>query len=315
MTAGRDERAPREVRALAFVGFGARLQYTILMALFRLAVSRSHYGRLARGLSWFFPKGTGVLLGIDGAPPFRVALDDGYWTRFALWHTRYEPEIAQPLKAAAPLVRVFCDLGANKGYWTVRAAPLFDRIIAVEAAANTFAALEVNAGQLANVTLHRAAIHSESRQQLTFVNVANSHASGRLLVGGDPPDTTDMIETVETRHIDDLVPAGRPALIKLDVEGAEVSALAGARRALRDGAVIIYEDHGADPACAPSRYLLADAKMRIFCFEEGLERLTSVDQIRALKTYPYNGYNLVAARADSPLLVGIAANLDALAKG
>ncbi|MGK7651343.1 FkbM family methyltransferase [Roseovarius sp. B08] len=186
----------------------------------------------------------------------------------------------------------------------MRAAALFDRVIAAEAAQATFAALEANAGRLPNVALHQVAIHSVSGKHLTFVNVANSHASARLLSDGKP-GPGDKTETVVTRRIDDLVPKGVPALIKLDVEGAEVEALGGASRALRDGGVIIYEDHGSDPACAPSSHLLSTPDTCLFFCNDGFSQVTSIDQVRALKTDPYKGYNLLAAHNDSALLARI----------
>ncbi|MEQ8291193.1 MAG: FkbM family methyltransferase [Roseovarius sp.] len=294
----------QERRDLTFTGPSARLQYILLMGLFRLAVSRGLYGRFARALGRVFSPDNRALLSIDGAPPFPISLDDGYWTRFALWNTQYEPEIARVLTAAAGQAAIFCDCGANKGYWTLRAAPLFDRVIAAEAAEATFAELEANAGHLPNVALHRVAIHSVSGERLSFVNVANSHASARLLTG-DGPGRGDTVETVETRRIDDLLPTGAPALIKLDVEGAEVPALEGAARALREGAVLIYEDHGSDPTCAPSRYLLSNPDVCLLFCDDGFRQVTSVDQVRALKTDRYKGYNFLAAYKNSALLAAI----------
>ena len=242
-------------RDLTFSGPSARLHYALLMGLFRLAVTRGLYGRFARGLARLFPAGNAVWLHEGGAPPFRIALDDGYWTRFALYRAPYEPEVAAVLQAARGATPLFCDLGANKGWWTTRAAPLFEQVIAVEAAQDTFAELEVNAAHLPNVTLHRAAIHARAGETMTFVNTHLSHASARLASGG-AATAADRTETVETLAIDALVPAGRPALIKLDVEGAEIAAIDGAARALEDGAVLIYEDHGNDPACTVSAHLL-----------------------------------------------------------
>ncbi|MEQ9257690.1 MAG: FkbM family methyltransferase, partial [Roseovarius sp.] len=232
MPDGETLRPMPETRDLSFTSAGARVQYLLLMALFRVAVTRGLYGRFARALGRLFSAENQALLSIDGAPPFRVPLNDGYWTRFALWNAQYEPEIARVLHAAAGTAELFCDCGANKGYWTVRAAPLFARVVAAEAAGATFAALQATAGQLPNVRLHRVAIHATSGARLTFVNVANSHASARLSGEGGPggggPGKGDTTETVETRRIDDLVPEGMPALIKLDVEGAEIDALDGA---------------------------------------------------------------------------------------
>jgi len=293
-------------RHLTFSGPAARLQYHLLMALFRVAVTRGLYGRFARGLGRLFPSGTAVWLHEGGAPPYRIALDDGYWTRFALWRAPYEPEVAALLRAAAGATPLFCDLGANKGYWTTRAAPLFGQVIAVEASAGTFAELHGNAGHLGNVTLHRAAIHERTGAALTFVNTHLSHASARL-AGDAPARAQDSTETVTTLAIDDLVPAGTPVLIKLDVEGAEIAAIRGAARALAEGAVLIYEDHGNDPSSTVSAHLLETPEMRLYSCETGLAPMPDVAAIRALKRDPWKGYNFVTARADSPLLAAIAA--------
>ncbi|MFU8776106.1 MAG: FkbM family methyltransferase [Roseovarius sp.] len=289
---------------LTFSSPAARLQYMLLMGLFRLAFRRGLYGRFARGLGRLFDPENAVILHDGDAAPYRIALNDGYWTRFALYRAPYEPEVALVLRAAAGATPLFCDLGANMGYWTTRAAPHFERVIAVEASARTFERLRGNAGTLPGVTLHRAAIHATSGQVLTFVNTYLSHASARLM-GDMPAGAQDRTETVTTLAIDDLVPPGTAALIKLDVEGAEIAAITGAARALADGSVLIYEDHGNDPACMVSAHLLEQANLSLYFSENGLIPMPDVATIQALKTDPFKGYNFVAACADSPLLGGI----------
>ncbi|MDT8326084.1 MAG: FkbM family methyltransferase [Roseovarius sp.] len=296
-----------KTRTISFSSPAARLQYLLLMGLFRLAVTRGLYGRFARGLGRVFNPDNAAFLQIGDAAPYRIALNDGYWTRFALYHHPYEPEVEATLVAARGRTSLFCDLGANKGYWTTQAVGIFERVIAVEASANTYAALAQNAGALANVTLHRAAIHARSGETLTFLNTHLSHASARLL-GTETAGHGDQTEVVTTLAIDDLVPAGTPALIKLDVEGAEVAAIDGATRAMKDGSVLIYEDHGNDPACTPSAHLLGLDDMRVFAIEDGIAPMPSVDALRALKTDPYKGYNFLAARKGSPLLATILEN-------
>ncbi|MGM0662258.1 MAG: FkbM family methyltransferase [Pseudomonadota bacterium] len=295
-------------RRLSFSGPAAWVQYGLLMGLFRLAVTRPLYGRFARGLGRIFGPDTAVWLHEGAAAPYRIALDDGYWTRFALYHAPYEPEVARVVHAAAAATPLFCDLGANKGYWTTRAAPLFERVIAVEASGETYRDLAGNAGHLPNVTLHRAAVHARSGEVMTFVNTYQSHASARLEAGA-PARREDRVERVETRAIDDLVPSATAALIKLDVEGAEIAAIDGAADALAAGAVLIYEDHGNDPACTVSAHLLDDPDMRLFAIEEGLVPMPDLGTLRARKTDPFKGYNFLAARHDSRLLARIAGNI------
>ena len=287
-------------RTISFSSGGARIQYHILMGLFRVAVTRGLYGRFARGLGKIFSAQNSVLLRQKGEPPFRIYLNDGYWTRFALFHLDYEPEVERVIRAAAGHTETFCDLGANKGYWSVRAAPHFPTILAVEASGQTFQALHENAGPLPNVTLHKRAIHAKSGLKLQFLNVPLSHASAHIAGESEGAD-----ETVETITIDDLLPEGTAALIKLDVEGAEIAAFDGGRRAMRNGSVFIYEDHGSDLECQPSAHLLRDPEIGLYSIADSSKRLTSVAAVRALKADSYKGYNFIAARQDSPLLRAI----------
>ncbi len=283
--------------SISFSTLASRLQYLLLMGLFRVAVTRGLYGAFARGLGRLFSARNAVYLSREGEPPFKIYLNDGYWTRFALYHRDYEPEVARVLKAAAGHTEVFCDLGANKGFWSVRAAPKFSQVIAVEASAQTFEALLENTKDLPNVTRHKRAIHAESGLKLQFLNVPLSHASARIADAAEGAD-----ESVETIAIDDLLTDGTAALIKLDVEGAEIAAFEGGKRALSDGSVMVYEDHGNDPECLPSEYLLRDPDISIYATFGEPKKLRTVAEIRALKTDPFKGYNFLAAREDSPLL-------------
>ena len=287
-------------RTLTYSSPAAKVQYFILMGLFRLAVERSLFGRFARGLGRVFSSQNAVYLSQSGEAPFKIYLNDGYWTRFALYHHDYEPEVERVLHAAAGHADMFCDLGANKGFWSVRAASLFDRVVAVEASQATFQFLEENTAPLANITRIKKAIHEVSGKKLQFLNVPLSHASARI---ADEAEGAD--ETVETVSIDDLVPTGTVALVKLDVEGAEIPAFDGAARALSDGAVFIYEDHGNDPDCLPSAHLLKNPDIRLYSTLNTAKILSSVDEIRALKSDPFKGYNFMAAHKDSRLLHAI----------
>ncbi len=287
---------------LTFVGSSAKAQYMTLMGLFRLAVlNRYLFGIFTRALARLFPSENAVLLMLSSGGQYKIYLNDAYWTRFALFRDDYELEVGKVIQKAQGYADIFCDLGANKGYWSVFAAPLYKQIFAIEASSVTYKTLTENTERLANVSRRWAAIYATSNEELNFVNVHNSHASARLGAGG----SSDSVETVETIAIDDLLPAKTAALIKLDVEGAEISAIDGAKRALMDGSVLIYEDHGSDISCAPSAHLLSLPGIRLYSVQNSLKRLHSVEEVLAQKGDKYTGFNFLAAHEGSGLLAGL----------
>lgn len=291
-------------RISEFTGRRARFHYHLLMGLYRFAVNRWLYGIFCRFLAQRFAAGDAVTIDLGQGRLFKIHLDDTYWTRFMLFHKDYEPEVRQIMDAAAGHTDLFCDLGANKGLWSVYGSTLFRRIDAVEASEDTFRYLEENTRSIPNVLRHRVAIYEKSGEQLAFVNTYQSHASARLSSSGDSGDL-DRTEFVTTLSVDDLVPKGVSALIKLDVEGAETEAIDGAVRALSDGSVLIYEDHGSDPASTNSSHLLMLGDIRLYSIEKQPIEITDLDAIQDLKTDRYKGYNFLAARQDSALLAAI----------
>jgi hypothetical protein len=84
-------------------------------------------------------------------------------------------------------------------------------------------------------------------------------------------------------------------IIKLDVEGAEISALKGARQVLKRDTLVIYEDHGSDRSHATTRYVFDELRFPVFSIAADgtiteVEELCALDQ---LKTDPKIGYNFV----------------------
>jgi FkbM family methyltransferase len=221
-----------------------------------------------------------------------------------LYHKDYEPEVGRVLDASAGHTNLFCDLGANSGLWSVYASTEFGKVIAVEASQATYERLLENTTKVENIVSHRMAIHNNSGETMRFVNVHNSHASAHLDLGGQKGGK-DNVESVQTICIDDLVPTGCSALIKLDVEGAEVPAIDGAKRSLMEGSVFIFEDHGSDQSSEVSAHLLRIDGMRLYSIEDGCSPIEDIAQLRVLKSDRFKGYNFLAGREDSVLLSGI----------
>jgi FkbM family methyltransferase len=159
---------------------------------------------------------------LPAGQPISFPAYDAYWARYLYAGAPYEPDVESLFRRFAA-GRVLVDCGANIGYWSVRARELgFTESIAIEANASLIPLLERNhSGR----NLH-AAVHSTSG--------ATVHLGGE----GAAASLGDTGKPVQTLAIADLG-IERQALIKLDVEGAEIPAIEGAGAM---DAVFVYED-------------------------------------------------------------------------
>jgi FkbM family methyltransferase len=154
----------------------------------------------------------------------------------ALNFGRYEPEETAMVAALVRDGDCVYDIGANHGWYAITLALTHPgcRIEAFEPIPATFRALarnvELNAA-IDTVTLHQHGFSDEPGETTAFFYPEGSgNASLRDLSGG--PGVEQV--TVSMRRLDDLVAEGAPApdFLKIDVEGAELLVLRGARRTL-----------------------------------------------------------------------------------
>ncbi len=125
---------------------------------------------------------------------------------------------------------VFVDCGAYIGdtaEQVIRRNPAFSRIIAIEADPENFDRLTkwidtLEAPVASRISALNIAVGA-TRSKLRFQASGNDGA--RLAADGNV--------VVECIPIDDLAPPARPTFIKMDIEGAELDALAGARRSIQ----------------------------------------------------------------------------------
>ena len=147
---------------------------------------------------------------------------DSYWCRYLYAGVPYEPDVEIILRRFAQ-GRTLIDCGANIGYWSVRAPGLgFEGAIAIEANADHIPILSQNHD---GKVIH-AAVHSMSGELL---HLAGGGAVGSVSSAGQP---------VQSLALSDLDFAG-PCVVKLDVEGAEIAAIEGAKDL---DAIFVYED-------------------------------------------------------------------------
>ena len=148
---------------------------------------------------------------------------------------------------------VFYDVGSNIGFFALLAARLVGpagSVHAFEAVPSLAADVRANAwlNRLRNVTVHPVAIgdHDGPVELLE-----TRHPGGATIAVEDPPEDVTATITVECRALDTLLERRElppPALVKVDVEGAEERAILGMRQLLlTHQPKLLYELDGPDP--------------------------------------------------------------------
>jgi FkbM family methyltransferase len=149
---------------------------------------------------------------------------------------------------------VFVDIGANVGSYTVLAAKLGARVVAVEPIPATFDRLLANVrlnGLESSVTAHRVGL-SDRNGTLRFTTdhgtINHVMAATENLAGTD----------IEVATLDSILAGLSPTLIKIDVEGHELAVLNGAGRTLGSPSLlaVIMETNGSG-----LRYGISDAQL------------------------------------------------------
>jgi FkbM family methyltransferase len=161
------------------------------------------------------------------------------------------------------------DVGANYGIFldAMRRLAPDGRAIACEPIPDLAAALEARCPSDV-VTVHNCAISDEDGEA-TFYWVPSAPAvSGLRMTAHGQPDVEELL--VQVKRLDDLVPDDfRPRVLKIDVEGAELGVLRGARELLRRSRPLVILEHGAAASAFDTSHEavydeLTDAGLRVF---------------------------------------------------
>lgn len=153
----------------------------------------------------------------------------------------------------------FIDVGGHFGYFTLLASRLVGpagRVVAFEASRNTYAVLVENVRQQPNVTAYHLAL-SDQHETISFFefpvlyNEFNSmdvdQFRNEKWFAKFPPQRIDVLAT----RLDDVVERDnlQPAIIKIDVEGAELKVIRGAAGTLRHQRPLVVMEY-----LAPDRH-------------------------------------------------------------
>lgn len=294
-------------KILEFCGKTSKLHYNLLCVLISLLPKKRGLRKMTRLVARFFDLNNSVILEYESQFAYRVFLCDAYWVRLLFADVSYEPEVGFVIDALKEYTDIFVDGGANKGFWSLYAATRYPCVVAVEASPSTFIVLKAMVAEFnSNVSLVLGALHSESGKNMELIKSEVRHGSAHLsnlsLKWQGERKSDEIIEKTSTITLDDLIPIGKPAVIKLDVEGAEINAVLGAKRTLADGSIIIYEDHAKDDDSVITQWFLRhDFDIWYVDDNQQVRKLSSIQQVNDIKNERYRGYNFVANAKNSPL--------------
>ncbi len=155
-------------------------------------------------------------------------------------YRQWEPELTQLFWNSCRSDTVFVDIGANVGYFTVLAGSRIHaggtgRVIAVEPNPECCALLERNLvinWSMCNIDLHKVAVGAE-KGEVWLASPADRAANAHLSFG-EGERAGERRFRVPLEPLDALVPEGLQVdIMKVDVEGHELSVFRGAHRVIR----------------------------------------------------------------------------------
>ena len=245
-----------------------------------------------------------IKIGADSS--FQFPLLDPYWARLAAYDYEYEPEIYRFLLAAKQIPYSFLDCGANYGYWSILVSAKHlgsHPCIAIEASSNTYEKLANNCAKNSlRFQIKNRAISSADGQSV-FIEKTGDHAS-RSISNQSSSLNHEKVETICLDTLSkELANPEEPILVKLDVEGAERASFEGAKGlSHRKDIAFLFEDHGNDPNCVNTKWILDRfPQFQVFFLTTSGRAIPigSIGELASLKKNKSQGYNLVLAGTNS----------------
>lgn len=174
---------------------------------------------------------------------FDLCIDETCGNQY--WHLgEYEAGTLDLIRRVLGGGGVFLDIGASVGQMSLFAAHLSRdvRVVAFEpeSTRHRYLVLGAERAGLANITIHRIALGEANGQAQLRTDLVSPSMIGA--------DETEGSQSVEVRRLDDVLESesvSEVAMIKLDVEGAELGVLRGAEQLLRSpGAPVVCFEQG-----------------------------------------------------------------------
>lgn len=258
---------------------------------------------LWRGVAWYahvlFRSNPAFEL-VPGGARLRVAPDLRYTSVTAfLLRDAVEPELHY-LQNFIGKNGAFIDVGANIGLFTLKAAPLAGRVVAVEPGEEAGRQLDANVAlnSFSNVSVVRKALSDQPGRAVLFHNPLGDDPQAFSLISDGSDCGSEAVDLITLDKLVEEQNLSRVDCIKIDVEGAEDLVLAGGTGTLaRDRPTVIFEINcptlfkaGGDPAAAWNR---------LVAFNYRFYRIGEDGALTRLAQRPSEFGNIVALPAES----------------
>ncbi len=242
----------------------------------------------------------------DGLPPLRIEVCPREMMNQALFlYGTFEISETRLIQSFLRPGMTFVDVGANIGYYTLIAARLVEEtglVHCFEPNDPMRLKLEANIRRngFGNVVVHGEAVARETGEVSFYASTWDANQGTSSILPGSGRGAMQKVRSVT---LDDFVAtlAGRRVdLIKMDIEGAEIFAIEGGRRALgaTDAPPLIFEAADLAPVAEALRALGYQIRRLHYTLENGLELPDAEAPLRSLFE-DYEAPNYFAAKDEA----------------
>jgi len=176
----------------------------------------------------------------------KMSLDTSDFLQRTLFSARdFEPHIRQTIQTRLKPGDVFIDIGANVGFYALCASKVVGaagKVFAFEPAPETMNALRTNLSLNGAANIEAAQIALSDHTGMSKLYLDAAHNSGATAMRASPnasQEITVILDTYDNYVREHGIP--KPALVKIDVEGAECLVLKGMTNLLAQLTAMIIE--------------------------------------------------------------------------
>ena len=264
-------------------------------------INFKYFYNLNEVITLFISKKKIIKIKLNSDTYFSFLLKDPYYNRLIYPKFEYEPEIEFLLKKLRDIDFLFVDAGANYGYWSLLvSSKKFNKkkAIALEPLKSNYNFLCINRLNNKNrfETLNLG-VGEKKKYTKIYYKDQNSNVGASIF---EDNNKKLFSEKIKIDKIDNILSNRKEKnlIIKLDVEGSEVKALAGSKNILKKNCLIIYEDHGQDKRHSNTKYLLKKNYSIYFCNKNKILNIQNTIELNKIKKQKNVGYNFVATKSD-----------------